>query len=95
MKHTKVRTDSVEVSGNSVRVTGRSGYEQDSDSEDEELFPGRGPGGFPEIGPLRPPPPAPRKYPQTAREAEERGASMITPILIGLVFLVLANYTTM
>ena len=64
------------------------------DSEDEALLPNRPPGGFPETGPQRPPQAA-REYPQTAREAEERGASMITPILIGLVFLVLANYTTM
>ena len=34
-------------------------------------------------------------YPRTQQEAIDRGESMITPILIGLAFLVLANYTTM
>ena len=39
---------------------------------------------------------APQKtYPKTQQEAVDRGESMITPILIGLSFLVLANYTTM
>ena len=36
-----------------------------------------------------------KTYPRTEQEAIDRGESMITPILIGLAFLVLANYTTM